>query len=78
VVNVEKSGEPVGYEASIWHEIQESVNEWESESAKFTIEIHKEWFEALESLTEWMLNGSKTSPEEALEIAIFSQIKEQL
>lgn len=77
VVNIEKDDTPVNYEEPVWNEIQEAVNNWKDENVKFTVEINKEWIEALESLTEWVLAGSKASPEEALEIAIFSQIKSQ-
>ena len=77
VVNVEKDDVPVKYEEPIWNEIQEAVNNWKDENMKFTVEISRDRLDALESLTEWVLAGSKASPEEALEIAIFSQIKSQ-
>lgn len=44
---------------------------------KFIIEIEKDWIDVLDILTEMVLAGEKASPEEALEVAIFKQIKEQ-
>jgi hypothetical protein len=78
VVNVEKDDTSVKYEEPIWIEIQEAVNNWKDENVKFTVEIDREWLDTLESLTEWVLNSSKASPEEALEISIFRQFKAQL
>ena len=77
VVNVEKDDAPVKYEEPIWNEIQEAVNNCKDENVKFTVGISRDLLDALESLIEWVLADSKASPEEALENAIFSQIKEQ-
>lgn len=82
LVNVEKEGAPVYPEAPIWDEIQKRIQAVELErscnSIKFSVEISRDWLESLDSLIELVLAGSKCSPEEALEIGIFSQIKEQL
>lgn len=82
LVNVEKEGTPVFPESPVWDEIQKQIQSVELErnydSIKFSIEISRDWLEALDSLIGWVLAGSKASPEEALEIGIFSQIKEQL
>ena len=82
LVNVEKDGTPVFPESPIWDEIQKQIQAVELErncdSIKFSVEISKDWLESLDSLIELVLAGSKCSPEEALEIGIFSQIKEQL
>lgn len=82
LVNVEKDGTPVFPEESIWKEIQDQIQAVELErshdSIKFTVEISKDWMEPLDSLIELVLAGSKASPEEALEIGIFTQINEQL
>lgn len=83
LANVEKDGSTISYEEPVWNEIHGQVQAVElncssQDSIKFTVEISKDWLEALSSLTKWVLAGSKASPEEALEIAIFSQIKEQI
>lgn len=43
----------------------------------FTIEVDEEWFPALESLAALVAAQGDSSPEEALEKAIFVQIEEQ-
>ena len=44
---------------------------------RFTIEIDEDWLETLTTLTELVLNQEVSSPEEALEKAIFTQIEHQ-
>ena len=46
-------------------------------NVQFKILIDKGWLETLESLMEMIMNGSQSSPEEALEAMIFSQVKAQ-
>ena len=43
----------------------------------FTVEVDEEWLQALDSLTEAVLGASTSTPEEALEKTIFTQIKRQ-
>ena len=43
----------------------------------FIIEVDQEWLQALEVLTETVLSGAASTPEEAAEKAIFTQIKRQ-
>ncbi|MCG3771940.1 MAG: hypothetical protein JW384_03139 [Nitrosomonadaceae bacterium] len=43
---------------------------------RFVIEVGEEWLEALDRLTEVVLRQPTCSPEEALESAIFEQIKD--
>lgn len=81
LVNVEKDGTPIFPEDPIWNEIQGQIQAAELGSShrtmKFSVEISRDWHDALDSLIELVLAGSKASPEEALEIGIFSQIREQ-
>ena len=58
--------------------IKENVEETpDYKNVQFKILIDKGWLEILESLMEVILNSSQSSPEEALETMIFSQIKAQ-
>lgn len=43
----------------------------------FTIEIDDDWLDALDSLADLIASQEDSSPEAALEKAIFAQIKEQ-
>lgn len=82
LVNVEKAGAPIYPEEPIWKEIQEQIQAAElgdeHDSISFTVEVNKGLLEPLDNLIAMVLSGSKASPEEALEIGIFSQIQEQL
>ena len=83
LVNVEKDGAAIDSDDPIWKEIQEQMQTVEFEETpdykniQFKILIDKGWLETLESLMEMILNSSQSSPEEALEVVIFSQIKVQ-
>lgn len=77
VVNIEKDEDEIASDSPLWKEIQEAVEAWETEDVEFTIKVGKEWLESLDSLIEQVLVCSPSSPEEALEAAIFSQIKGQ-
>ena len=77
MVNVEQGCEPIDCENPVWKEIQKAISEWESEDMRFTVEINREWIEALDNLTEQVLVCSPLSPEEAIEVSVFSQIKQQ-
>lgn len=77
VVNIEKGEDEIASDSPLWKEIQEAVESWEPEDVEFTIKVGKEWLNTLNCLIEQVLVCSPSSPEEALEAAVFSQIKGQ-
>ena len=82
VVNIEKS-ENVVYDGDpIWDKIRKAVEEFEEEAKdgekEFTVKIDMNWLKTLSELIEQILVCSPCSPEEAIEVGIFRQIKKQL
>jgi len=81
LLNIQNRGKEVDNE-DIWKEIREDLSEVlskasSSEGIKFSVEIGREDLATLDSLIRLVLESSTSSPEEALEASIFSQISEQ-
>jgi len=81
VINVQRGCEDVVDDA-LWREIEEHVcslpERQDTEIIRFSVEISREYLETLEQLVKLVLASSQSSPEGALEAAIFSQIQQQL
>jgi hypothetical protein len=81
LVNVEMDGKTVPYSESIWQEIQEQLDRSDGEDCnriiRFVIQIERSWLETLDSLVEMVMSSPGLSPEDAIEVSVFSQFKTQ-
>jgi hypothetical protein len=81
LVNVERGGKTVPSDDAIWKEIQERLDASDGEvynsTVRFVIQIERSWLETLDSLVEMVLSNPGLSPEDAIEVSIFSQFKTQ-
>ena len=83
LVNVQERGEDIRESDSLWNEIEKllgeiSMDQPHDDVCCFSILISRDWLDALNSLSENVLAGSRSTPEEMVETALFSQIQEQL
>ena len=82
LVNVEMNGKTVPSDDGIWKEIQEHLDASDEQfgyrSARFTIEVNRDWLDSLDHLVEMVLDHPGMSPEEALEASVFAQIGAQI
>ena len=81
LVNVERGGKTVPSDDMVWKEIQEKLDASDEDSgyrsARFTIEVNRDWLDSLDHLVEMVLDHPGMSPEDAIEVSIFSQFKTQ-
>jgi len=86
LIRVTRQGKIIPQEDPLWEDIQRAVRDerWEvdpfylgkdEDVMEFTLDIGVEWIDALDSLIEEVLTDSNSTPESALEIQIFTQIK---
>ena len=82
LLSIQNRGENVEDEI-LWEEIKELLAETSLDGpsddvVQVSVRIEREWLEILDSLFKLVLADSQSSPEGALEAAIFSQIQQQL
>ena len=83
LVNVQERGEDIRESDPLWKEIERHLGESSMDQSNedvccFSILISRDWLDALNSLSENVLAGSRSTPEEMVETIIFSQIRKQL
>ena len=83
LVNVQERGEDIGECDPLWKEIEKHLSEItmgqpNEDVFSFSLQISRDWLDAMQSLIENVLAGSRSTSEEMVETAIFSQIQEQL
>ena len=81
LINIEKDETTVPKDHPVWETVGELVKDLALEEKpnykeiEFRFRIDKNWLETLEYLTQQIIDGGTASPEEALELMIFQQIK---
>jgi hypothetical protein len=82
LVNVEREGKTVPSDDGIWKEIQEHLDASDEQfgyrSARFTVEVNRDWLDSLDRLVKMVLGNPGMSPEDALEASVFAQLGAQI
>ena len=75
-----KEGRSLNSEDPVWKEAEKAVlsGPFDYKEVQLAIHIDRNWLDTLKELIEQILVSSPASPTEALEVAIFNQIKQQL
>jgi hypothetical protein len=84
LLKVEKDEEEISEDHPIWNKVKNHIHSvhWigrptKERSVLFFVEIDQDWLETLNELTELVLKQPASTPQEALEVMIFSQIQNQ-